>query len=69
MAMAESQSGILAWASAIRSTLQNDPSKQLFNDQIQTHGFLFLDEYLDGILAGPKKEFVQQFSSLRLVYL
>ncbi|KII94385.1 hypothetical protein PLICRDRAFT_27217 [Plicaturopsis crispa FD-325 SS-3] len=56
MAMAESQSGILAWASAIRFTLQNDPSKQLFNDQIQTHGFLFLDEYLDGILAGPKKD-------------
>ncbi|KAJ7900333.1 hypothetical protein B0H14DRAFT_3423705 [Mycena olivaceomarginata] len=31
----------------------NDPGRQLFQDQIQTHGFLFLNDYLDNILAGP----------------
>jgi hypothetical protein len=50
--------GFLAWATSIRTTMANDPGRKFFQDQIQTHGFIFLDDYLDNILAGPKQEYV-----------
>ncbi|KAF7347843.1 Inner centromere protein-related protein pic1 [Mycena venus] len=37
----------------------NDPGRQLFHDQIQTHGFLFLNDYLDNIRAGPPSRLVK----------
>lgn len=49
--------GLLAWTASIRTAMVNDPGRQLFEDQIQTQGFLFLDEYLDNILAESKKEY------------
>lgn len=52
----EGQSGIETWMSGIRMTMLNDPGRQLLEDQIQSTGFLFLDDYLDSILAGPKQE-------------
>ncbi|KAH7930951.1 hypothetical protein BV22DRAFT_1108849 [Leucogyrophana mollusca] len=51
--MASNESGIVAWMSSIRASMTNDPCRQLFEDQIQNHGFIFLDDYLDNILTGP----------------
>jgi hypothetical protein len=50
------QPGLLEWCNSTRFTMVNDPGRQLFQDQIQTHGFLFLNDYLDNILAGPRRE-------------
>lgn len=54
--MAAHASGIVAWTTSIRAAMIHDPGRQLFEDQVQTQGFLFLDEYLDNILAGAKQE-------------
>lgn len=48
--------GIISWALGIRTTMANDPGRQYLEDQIQCNGFLFLDDYIDNILAGPKQE-------------
>ncbi|KAJ7634294.1 hypothetical protein DFH06DRAFT_1003774 [Mycena polygramma] len=50
------QPGLLEWCNATRFTMANDPGRQLFQEQIQTHGFLFLTDYLDNILAGPRRD-------------
>ncbi|KAJ3564387.1 hypothetical protein NP233_g8329 [Leucocoprinus birnbaumii] len=34
----------------------NDPGRKLFQEQVQTHGFSFLDDYLENILAGAKQD-------------
>jgi len=49
--------GFLKWATSIRVTMANDPGRQIFKDQIETHGFRFLEDYLENILAGPKQEY------------
>lgn len=54
--MAHPAPGILAWTTSIRTSMAKDPCRQLFEDQVQTHGFIFLDDYLENILAGPKQE-------------
>lgn len=51
------RSGIVAWMSGIRTTMANDPGRQLLEDQIQSTGFVFLEDYLDNILAGPSHEY------------
>lgn len=38
--------------------MANDPGRQFLEDQIQTNGFLFLEDYLESILAGPRHEYV-----------
>ncbi|PPQ63783.1 hypothetical protein CVT24_004325 [Panaeolus cyanescens] len=48
--------GLLNWANSIRLTMANDSGRQLFKDQIQTHGFSFLDDYLDNITSGGKQD-------------
>ncbi|KAJ7706194.1 hypothetical protein B0H17DRAFT_615314 [Mycena rosella] len=48
--------GLLEWCNSTRFTMANDPGRQLLQDQIQTHGFLFLTDYLDNILAGPRRD-------------
>ncbi|KAJ7225524.1 hypothetical protein GGX14DRAFT_639397 [Mycena pura] len=50
------QPGLLEWCNATRLFMANDPGRQLFQDQIQSHGFLFLTDYLDTILAGPRRD-------------
>jgi hypothetical protein len=60
--------GFLAWTTSIRGTIASDPGRKLFQDQIQTHGFVFLDDYLDNILAGPKQEYAPE-PSLAILYL
>ncbi|KAJ7492630.1 hypothetical protein FB451DRAFT_541411 [Mycena latifolia] len=50
------ETGLLEWCNSTRFTMANDPGRQLFQDQIQTHGFLFLTDYLDNILAGPRRD-------------
>ncbi|KAF9229272.1 hypothetical protein BS17DRAFT_722847 [Gyrodon lividus] len=53
--MAEKDGGMHAWMASIRASMTNDPCRQLFEDQVQTHAFIFLDDYLENILAGPKQ--------------
>lgn len=36
----------------------NDPGRQFFEDQVQSQGFLFLEEYIDNIWAAAKQESV-----------
>ncbi|KIL70842.1 hypothetical protein M378DRAFT_116137 [Amanita muscaria Koide BX008] len=48
--------GLLQWANSIRLTMATDPGRQLFKDQVQTHGFSFLDNYLDDILSNAKQD-------------
>ncbi|KAF8898754.1 hypothetical protein BD779DRAFT_1781240 [Infundibulicybe gibba] len=48
--------GLLQWVNDIRYTMSTDPGRQLFQDEIQTHGFDFLDNYLGVILSGAKQE-------------
>jgi hypothetical protein len=50
------QAGLLEWSNSIRFNMATDPGRQLFQDQINTYGFLFLDDYLDNILCGAKQE-------------
>ncbi|KZS92945.1 hypothetical protein SISNIDRAFT_549977 [Sistotremastrum niveocremeum HHB9708] len=56
MQPAVKQSGLDIWSMAIRTSMANDPGRQILEDDIQISGFLFLEEYLEGILAGPKRE-------------
>jgi hypothetical protein len=57
--MAQQLSGVAAWMSSIRTSMAKDPCRQLFEDQVQTHGFIFLEDYLENILDGPKQEYVK----------
>ncbi|KAJ3734847.1 hypothetical protein DFJ43DRAFT_1061898 [Lentinula guzmanii] len=49
------QGDITQWANYVRSSMAFDPGRQYFQDQIQKHGFDFLDNYLDNILAKKKE--------------
>lgn len=64
--MTGSTPSIDVWASVIRSTIANGPGLQFFEDEIQSQGFLFLDEYLDNIISKSTKEYVK---SVELYYL
>lgn len=59
--------GLLNWANSVRLTMANDSGRQLFKEQVQTHGFLFLDDYLDSIISGQKQEYA--FHTDVIVYL
>ncbi|KAI6008198.1 hypothetical protein F5J12DRAFT_936881 [Pisolithus orientalis] len=48
-------SGIQAWTTSIRVAMANDPCRQLFEDQIQVHAFLFLEDYFESIISGPQQ--------------
>ncbi|ESK86648.1 tat-binding protein 7 [Moniliophthora roreri MCA 2997] len=48
--------GLLEWGNSIRFSMANDPGREFFQEQIHTHGFLFLDDYLNNILAKPKQD-------------
>ncbi|TFK41170.1 hypothetical protein BDQ12DRAFT_679016 [Crucibulum laeve] len=50
------QVGLLDWANSLRLTMATDPGRQLFQEQVQTHGFLFLEDYLDNILSGARQD-------------
>jgi hypothetical protein len=50
------KAGLLEWSNSIRFSMATDPGRQLFQDQINAYGFLFLDDYLDNILSGAKQE-------------
>src|SRR6266849_7969476 len=54
--MASETPGILRWTSSIRNSMINDPGRQFFEDQVQSQGFLFLEEYLDNIWTAAKQE-------------
>jgi len=36
--------------------MATDPGRQLFKDQVDAHGFRFLDDYLENIVSGAKEE-------------
>ncbi|KAG6890415.1 hypothetical protein C0995_008769 [Termitomyces sp. Mi166 len=48
--------GLLEWSDAIRFTMANDPGREIFQGQLNTHGFIFLDDYLENILSGPSQD-------------
>ncbi|KAG6867147.1 hypothetical protein C0993_006258 [Termitomyces sp. T159_Od127] len=48
--------GLLEWSNAIRFTMENDPGRENFQSHLNTHGFVFLDDYLENILSGPCQE-------------
>ncbi|KAF8350073.1 hypothetical protein F5887DRAFT_943645 [Amanita rubescens] len=48
--------GLLQWANNIRLTMATDPGRALFKEQVQIHGFSFLDDYLDNILSNAKPD-------------
>ena len=50
------QKGLLEWANYMRHSMVSDPGRKLFQEQVQTHGFSFLDDYLDNILSEVKQE-------------
>ncbi len=52
-AMFDESKGIVKWASAIHTRLSNDPTRAAFKDLVQVQGFMFLEEYLDQVQAGP----------------
>ncbi|KAG9314350.1 hypothetical protein JVU11DRAFT_5142 [Chiua virens] len=49
------ESGIYVWMASVRDSMANDPCRQIFEDQVQSHAFTFLDDYLESILAGPQQ--------------
>ncbi|KAI6133052.1 hypothetical protein EDD16DRAFT_2429 [Pisolithus croceorrhizus] len=57
--------GIQAWTTSIRTAMANDPCRQLFEDQIQVHAFLFLEDYFESIISGPQQAEAQSSSLLR----
>jgi hypothetical protein len=52
---------VVQWANYIRGSMAFDPGRQYFQDQIQQHGFDFLDNYLDSILSKTKEEYARFF--------
>ena len=58
MAAVVHRSGLEVWAMGVRNTMSNDPGRQSLEDDLKLNGFLFLENYLEGILAGPKREYV-----------
>ncbi|KAG6851067.1 hypothetical protein H0H93_002959 [Arthromyces matolae] len=48
--------GLLEWSNAIRFSMVNDPGREIFQAQLNTHGFIFLDDYLENILLGPSQD-------------
>ncbi|KAF8640492.1 hypothetical protein AX17_000154 [Amanita inopinata Kibby_2008] len=48
--------GLLQWANGVRLTMATDPGRQLFKDQVQTHGFSFIDDYIDNILSNAVQD-------------
>jgi hypothetical protein len=55
--------GFAQWATGVRNRMANDPGRADFKDQVQCHGHLFLHEYLDDLLTGPRPELVSIFAS------
>jgi hypothetical protein len=56
MALPHPEAGILRFMNNVRFSLAMDPGRQLVQDHIQFHGFSFLDDYLETVLAGPQRE-------------
>lgn len=50
------QDTLLQWANSIRMNMARDYRRETFQQEVQTQGFLFLDDYLDNILSGTKQE-------------
>lgn len=57
--MASTSNGLLEWGNNIRFSLANDAGRQLFQESVQEHGLVFLDDWFDNILlSGRQKESV-----------
>lgn len=54
--MAVTNAGVLAWCDSIRLTMAKDPGRELFDAQVQQHGFDFLDNYLENVLSRQPTE-------------
>jgi hypothetical protein len=56
MNMAQQPTDVVRWLATARTELENDPGRKWVHDQIQFHGFQFLDDYIDKVRAGPKNQ-------------
>lgn len=56
MSDAPKEGGVHDWMASVRASMANDSSRKIFESQVQSHAFIFLDNYLERILAGPKQE-------------
>ncbi|KAF6766045.1 hypothetical protein DFP72DRAFT_952997 [Ephemerocybe angulata] len=50
------QGNLLQWSNSIRFNMVNDSGRELFQQQVQSQGFSFLDSYLENILSGTKQD-------------
>jgi hypothetical protein len=55
--MSSETTGVISWMATIRASMRNDQGRQLFEDRVQSQGFLFLEEYLDDIKASSTQEY------------
>lgn len=62
--MASKPTGLIKWAVGIRLSMLEDPGRKELEDEINIHGFQWLDEYMENILAGPKNESVTPYIQL-----
>ncbi|KAG8883850.1 hypothetical protein FRB98_002762 [Tulasnella sp. 332] len=56
--MADRCMGVQHWSLNITTKLANDPTRPAFKEFVQVHGFLFLEEFLEDALKGPKDQTV-----------
>ncbi|KAG9001960.1 hypothetical protein FRB93_011932 [Tulasnella sp. JGI-2019a] len=56
--MADRCRSVQQWALNITTKLSNDPTRPAFKEFVQVHGFLFLEEFLEDALRGPKDQTV-----------
>ncbi|KAG8986206.1 hypothetical protein FRB93_005464 [Tulasnella sp. JGI-2019a] len=54
--MADRCGEVQQWALNITTKLSNDPTLPAFKEFVQVHGFLFLEEFLEDALRGPKDQ-------------
>jgi len=48
--MASTSTGLLEWANDIRFSLANDPGRLAFQESVQEHGLLYLDDWFENLL-------------------
>ncbi|KAJ7597027.1 hypothetical protein C8J56DRAFT_817242 [Mycena floridula] len=49
------QAGLLEWANTIRFGMVSDNGRTSFRDHVQSHGFLYLEDYFEEIIGGAKQ--------------
>ncbi|KAF7320348.1 INCENP-ARK-bind domain-containing protein [Mycena kentingensis (nom. inval.)] len=48
--------GLLGWCNSTRFTMANDPGREIFDEQVNNLGIVFLDDYIDNIIASQHRD-------------